>query len=336
MTGRGDYIDATDVTVEELRTALFEKSGRWSTPTALALLLTKDYPQKASDLQRVLEAQDDRLAVMAAAHLGRLGESEALPALTRAAARRGAVARRAAMRSLAIDGPEEAGTLLREVANSAEGEQDRSTAGWNVQLHALRFGQPLEQRVIAKDVDTFDVLEAGAEPVLVESLGRRELDGVLDGLGRSAPLLKVADRSGQQLRCGKQTYAVLLAADMVEEAPERVLVAPRVLAVILHHDDLEVDDWYLRHLVVSQPAGDRTTGLAVVDLDGRPVLAGGVRADDVLRFDLRAVVRPGAVAVSCAGGVVDGQIRFERFYSEQRVRRTDERMSPLRLTEDRG
>jgi HEAT repeat protein len=81
-------IDADTFTLEELRAAVFgDDSERLSKMLAVQLLGRKDYPEKLSDLRRVLldEGQSIRARHSAAIELGRMNSSEAAAALREAA-----------------------------------------------------------------------------------------------------------------------------------------------------------------------------------------------------------------------------------------------------------
>ncbi len=329
MAASSDYIGAGDLSVDELRSALFGGSDRWSPHIALSLLGRKDYPQKEADLGRILAEGEGRLPMMAAHELGRLGTPDAGRMLIRALAHGEASLRRASALNLAASGSIEARSALHQfLGDTAGSEADRQAAAWSTQLLALRLGDALDQPIVAREESTLPVQDSDARPVEAEPFAEAEAKRVIGDLAQSPLHIDHATHAAQHLRCADRDFALVFTERANQTGLDRLGGESVILAVVADQDGVEVDEWSTRYLVVSDPRDDRTVDLVVITPDGRPVMVGRGDIDGAVAFHLRTVDQPGAVAVDCVGHINADGVRFDRFVSEQRISRRGRR-APL-------
>lgn len=327
MAASSDYIGASDLSVDELRSALFDGSDRWSPQVALSLLGRKDYPQKEADLGRILTQGEGRLPVMAAQELGRLGTPGAGRTLMRSLAHDEGSLRRASALNLAASASIEARSALQQFESVAAGsEADRQASTWSTQLLALRLGDTLDQPIVTREETTLSVQDSDARPVEAEPLAEAEAKRVIGDLAQSPLHIGHATHAAQHLRCADRDYALIFTERANRTGLGRLGGESLILAVVADQDGVEVDEWSTRFLVVSDTRDDRTLDLVVITLDGRPVMVGRGDIDGAVAFALRTVDQPGAVAVDCSGHIDADGVRFDRFLSEQRISRRGERV----------
>lgn len=342
----GDFVSASDYTLEELRAAVFgeidrEKGDEDGQPgregesspvldplVAISLLSRKEYDGKRDDLRGVLfdEARDPRLRHNAAQALGRAFGSDAEPDLLEALdiaqepeVRRGLLG---ALETVGSERTLEAiGQRRPEFAESLERQ-----AAWTETLIAFRtrtdatsdLGRLPEPDLVSIKGDTFDITLRDADDEVREA--------ALGSL-RKAPDQHPIDVSADatfELDCLNQR--LLLAFDETFLANvDGPLTSKHVAAILLEHDDVESGEWLLRYYLLVQPdapeggqgeaRGERVgrTGQVFGTTTGGQIHYGGrFRVENgEIAFEIRSIERPGLRPVRIDGRLEDGQLIFE-------------------------
>jgi hypothetical protein len=324
MNGRSnpsDVFEADAYSVAELRRAVFEGVEPPARPLALALLGRKDYPEKTTDMKRLLldEKEVPRFRSMAAQILGELGTTEAVGVLRQATTVDDELVLRGVITGLQTAGNEEARAALGTLARR------RGTVG----TAARRSRAVLEHRQGAGGVE----LELPAESSLLRVSARtattidtapargKQLGEAVETARRSVPALALASEGAVSLRCGDNTFMLVLEEQLAQGRAEPAKSAKAQVGVVVRRRELERKGWDLAYHVLTRPRADGRIDVFVTDGSGRIALAGTARPRQTrVEFSLRAVARPGAFAVDLVGVYEAGKLTFSRARSSVRRR----------------
>jgi hypothetical protein len=319
-TNRNDVLDADAYSVEELRRAVLDGIEPPSRPLALALLGRKDYPQKSTDMKRLLLDANEvpRYRSMAAQILGQMGTSEAVRVLRQAITVDDDVALRGVITGLETAGNEEARAALSTLGRR------RGTVG----RAARRSRAVLEHRQGAPGVDLdvpaerfLRVSSRTATAIDIAPMRGKQLTEAVEAARQAVPALAFASEGAVSLRCGGNTFVLVLEEQLAQGRAEPATSAKAQVGAVVRRRDLERKGWELAYHVLTRPRADGKIDLFVTAGVGRVVLAGTARPRQrKVEFRLQAVARPGAVAVDLAGAYEAGKLTFSRARSSVRRR----------------
>lgn len=327
-----DIIDPEAYSVAELRTMVFKGKGVLSRPLALALLGRKAYPQKVSDLTRLLmdEEEQPRLRNMAGLLLGRAGTKAASRALERGLEVKNDLALRGVLQGLSLGGsaetPKALGRLKRR--KGIVGRVAARTAG----LLAHRFGQRGAELAPAEAEKLLRVAPSRAVPIDIASARGAQTTAAISGLAVSAPDLRLVAAGAKSMRCAGRRLLLLFDAAVEEEGMSRLRARKALVGVVAEHEELEGTGWEVKYRLLTEPQKDGSIRLLVATARGVPVCAGVARIKgEKATFSLRTVDRPGAIALDIQGTFEDGRVAFTQARSDQR-RRPSPRPTPLKAS----
>ena len=289
-------IDAGAYSVDELREALFAGRGRVGRPLALALLSRKQYPDKVSDLQKVLldEAEQPRLRALAASALGQIDTPASVGALERGLEIREPLTLRGVAKALANVGSRKHVEMLEALAREPGLVGTDVRRAVSVLTHRLKLAPPAERdEVVTIPVQTI----AESAPIRVRAAAAGEVANAI----KTLPTRTLARRGAVAMDCQGQHLVFVFdeaslgqGLDMLERGGE--------VGIVARPPGIEAMEWSARYLVWVEPQGQATFRVIVTTLDGRPVLAGrGKRRDLDAMFELAAVDVPGALPVEIQG-----------------------------------
>jgi HEAT repeat protein len=317
----GDLIDAGAYSVDELREAVFAGRGRVGRSLALALLSRKKYPDKVSDLQKVLldEAEQPRLRALAASALGQIDAPASVGALERGLETREPVTLRGVAKALANVGSRKHVEMLEALAREPGPVGTDAQRAVSVLTRRLKLAPPAERaEIMTIPVQT----TADLAPIRVRAATAGEVANAI----KTLPTRTLASRGAVAMDCqGHHLVFVFDEAslgqgiDMLERGGEVGIVArpPRI----------EATEWSARYLVSVEPHGQAKFRVIVTTLEGRPVLAGrGKRRDREATFELAAADVPGALPVEIHGRFDGQKLTFER--ARRGVQRQPSRTPP--------
>lgn len=310
----GDMIDADGYSVEELREMVFEGQGRLDRTLALGLLSRKEYPDKVSDLRKVLAnpAEQPRLRAAAASSLGQINTPAAVRALEGGLESGESLTIRAAARALANVGTRKHAEKLEELARDSgplgrDAERALSVLRRRLKTNSPEFGPidtlSVEKRREATPIRTRAASASDAAKAIKSAPGRklvRRGSISLDCQGRRLVFVFDEAAHGQGLEVGSRAEEV----GIVAEPP-----------------GIEGVAWAARYSVSVEPDEEGGFRIFATTLDGRPVLAGrGRREEGRATFELGAVDVPGALPVDIRGSFDGEKVTFDQARSGARRR----------------
>ena len=326
----GDIIDPEAYSVAELRSMVFKGKGILSRPLALSLLGRKTYPQKVSDLARLLmnEAEPPRLRNMAGQLLGRAGTKAAAQALERGLAVKDDLALRGVLQGLSLAGtadtPKALGRLKRR--KGIVGQVAARTAG----LLGYRFGQRGAELVPPEGGKLLRVVPRRAVSIDIAPARGAQATAAISELAATAPDLNLVAAGAKSMRCAGRRLLLLFDAAVRDEGIPRFRARKAVAGVVAEHEELEGTGWEVKYRLLTEPQKDGSVRLLVATARGVPVCTGVARIKgEKATFVLRTVDRPGAVALDIQGTFEDGRVAFTQARSDQR-RRPSPRPTPLK------
>jgi HEAT repeat protein len=322
-SNRKDVLDADAYSVEELRRAVLDGVEPPSRPLALALLGRKDYPQKSTDMKRLLldEKEVPRYRSMAAQILGQMGTSEAVRALRQAITIDDDVALRGVIAGLQTAGSEDARAALSTLGRR------RGTVGRAARRSRAVLEHRQGERGVELDVPAersmLRVSSRTATAIDIASMRGKQLDEAVEAARQAVPALAFASEGAVSLRCGGNTFVLVLEEQLAQGRAEAAASAKAQVGVVVRRRDLERKGWELAYHVLTRPRADGKIDLFVTSGVGRVVLAGTARPRQTrVEFRLQAVASPGAVAVDLAGVYEAGKLTFSRARSSVRRRQS--------------
>jgi len=340
----GDFISASDYSVDELREVVFEERGGKGTEAgepgeqdgsvgeldplvAISLLARKEYDGKREDLRAVVfdESRDQRLRHNAAVAFGRAfgtqAEATLLEALEDAEEPE---LQRGLLRALGDVGGEETLEAIAQRRGTFAGSLGRE-ADWTETLVAFRTR-----------TDAASEVGRLPEPDLVSFEGRpfdiacREVDdelreAVLSSLRTAQRDLPIDVREDAIFTLDGLNQDLLVVLDgAFREAAGRPLTSKQVAGALLELEDVESGVWTPQYYLFVQPdapeegeaqqgeQAGRTGQLYVTTTGGRIHYGGPFRVEDgTLAFEIRAVERPDLRPLRIEGRLVEGDIVFE-------------------------
>jgi hypothetical protein len=268
-----DLIDGSRYSVDELRRAVLEGSGSLSRQMALALLRTKDYPEKTKDLERLLldEREVPRLRNLAAQLLGDMATPAAIRALERGAEAQDELALRGVVSGLARANARAADSLLRKMV-------DRG--GLVGELAARARGRVAKDEVSA----TKNLTPEGADEkrkfktlwstIRVKAAPASERKAALTVRSQAATNQPLATQGNALLECEGPPWMFVPSKDLVAD-PGILLKGPRPVGVLFRQMVDEVVGWRPRYDITTERLDDKTFSIAVVTTgSARPFLVG--------------------------------------------------------------
>ncbi|HJQ33107.1 MAG TPA: HEAT repeat domain-containing protein [Pyrinomonadaceae bacterium] len=337
MSDSADMIGGKPYGVEELRSIVFGGAGdeRVSREVALGLLGRKDYPEKVADFERVLA--DDReapgLRTAAAVELGRVGSDAALDALVRHADVKHDLVARGVLNGLRhINSPralEVAARRLETPQGGARSALARSKK-WTAALLAFRHGVKgfdlsLPKRFRRVKVDPERAQQIRVSPPTSETLAKSLQDLATNPLG-----IELARERAVEMHCGDRELVFLFNRELSKQPGTRLFEEKAVVGLVAVRYTVEVDTYSTKYGVLVQPSQDDVLQILVTTTKGAVVLSGtGRPSGERVNFNLKAVDRPGVVAMEIEGAYTAEGLRFERAVSELH-RRRPQLVPPLR------
>jgi hypothetical protein len=322
----GDFVEADQYQLDELRAAAFGESTSLSRQLAVALLGRKEYPNKVDDLERLLANEDEepRLRIMAATELGRMGTPPAVERLSAALEVREPRVLQSVVDAAAATGDPEALRRVRTLRRRTQ-ESLAGAADWGAQLLALKSGGRSRPLPAPPKRSLMSVNEKRAEPAKVRKLDDAAAERVIADVSAGLLKLDLSTRSALRARCGPRDLALLFTRPFLEDVPAALRGRTIALAVT-ELDHVEYESWEVRYLVVAQPTAGEIE-LHALSVSGELAFFGQatLRDDGSVEFSMQSVDRPDAVPAVLAGTFADGRLRIERFESEPTGRR---RVSP--------
>jgi hypothetical protein len=307
MTDTNHHTDADlielhpdDFSVEDLRAVLFEGSERLPKVFALSLMRRKDYPDMVADLERVVVDESETAATRrhAAIELARVGSSEAVSALRRAAA---------------VENPAVRETVVRHLAGIPGGLETArpSVAAWQAKLAAVRQGAPEGRMIVPTPERLLTIDPRAVVEVGVESLAPQEVQRAVEHAA-GAEAEQSAAEGALAFRARDTSVLFLPSVRRPPTAIEALLQGPAVLGSVLVRHTEEVDHWEVAFHVIAQPSEgkDNENGIDifVVKPWGDLTFFGRATTEDpdgdrAFRFRMSAVEAPGAFPIDVAGRI---------------------------------
>lgn len=329
MSDSADAISARPYTVERLRRIVFGGAGdeRLSRDVALGLLGRKDYPEKVADFERLLadEGEAPRLRTAAAVELGRVGSDEALEALARHADVKHDLVARGVLNGLRHISSPRALEVAARRTERPQGETRSPLARserWTAALLAFRHGAPdfdlsLPKRYRFAQVDPARAQEIGVAPPRPDALSRALRDLTVNALG-----VELSPERAVEMRCGERELMLLFNRELVEREGLRLFERKAVVGVVAVRHTVEGDNYSTKYGVLAQPSKGKELRILVTTTKGVVVLAGSGRlSGDQIKFKVKAVDRPGVVAMEVEGAYTAEGVRLTRALSELKRRR---------------
>jgi len=314
----GDMIDGRRYSVAQLRAAVFKGGGKLARPLALALLGRKNYAQKLADLRKLMlnEKETPRLRNMAAQFLGQMGTSAALKALERGLAVKDELTLRGVLHGLGLAGSDKTRQALQPL------KRRQGIVGRTAERTDRRLGYRTATSAAPDRAATPPALlqlgRGATLPIEVKPARGRPVSDALGALSKAGKIAELVADGAVSLRCGDRDMLFLF----TRAAGGPTLPAQQtVLGVVAARERLEGEEWRVNYILVADPEEDRSRRLQVTTARGTPVFAGAARLSrGGATFELRAVDRPGAVAVDIKGTYEKGRLTFTQAKSGQRRR----------------
>jgi hypothetical protein len=329
MSDDADVIGGQAYGVEELRRIVFGGASDERVPreVALGLLGRKDYPDKVADFERVLadEGEAPSLRTSAAVELGRVGSDAALEALVRHADVKHDLVARGVLKGLRhINSPRALEVAARRLETRPAGPRAAlpRTEKWTAALLAFRQGvrgfdlsRPKRPRFVR--VDPERAQEIKVAPATPETLAQSLRDLAANPLG-----IELAREGAVEMRCDNRELVFLFNRELVEQGMPRLFERKAVAGIVAVRYTVEGDNYSTKYGVLVQPAKGGELNLLVTTTNGVIVLSGsGKPSGDQVKFKLKAVDRPGVVAMEIEGAYSTAGLRLERAVSELHRRR---------------
>lgn len=314
--GFRDVIDAEAYSVDELREAAFEGSGRLSRPLALSLLGRKRYPDKVQDLERLLtnEQEMPRMRAMAAQFLGEIGSADAISVLERGLETREGVALRAVAMALGNAGTREHVSSLESLARRPDPVGKAAQRALDVLASRLEGADPArgrseEARLPLRETQQTTRIDVEEPP---ESEVREA--------ARGAPSRRLSRESALSLRCQGRDLMLLFTEDSLQRGLGMFETGAEV-GIVMERGRVETTSWEQRYRVVVEPRADREFDVVVTTHDARVVLRGRgqVRGNEA-RYEMGAIDAPGALPVEIRGRFDGRRLTMEEARSGVRRR----------------
>ena len=328
MSARRDPPDAMHAeafSVAELRRMVFEGNGPLATPLALMLLGRKSYPEKASDLERLLmdEAAPPRIRNSAALELGRLGTPDAVAALERGLALDDDLALRGVLEALAL-------VRIEHLPTGVDALIDR---GGPVGQAARRTSALIAHRLGIAGPSLGTPAPAATNAIEVHAADAHEVDTAIAALGKAVPGLRLLREGASVLQCGGPPLMFLPCGDGSDWIDvRRWMHRTAEVGVVAVLNTRELRHWALRYRVMIEPAAGDGIRIVVSTTKGQVVLEGSARIDGQhTTFEIRSAVDPGSLSIAIDGVVDQGRVRFTAARSSLHRLPSP---SPLRLDQD--
>jgi hypothetical protein len=320
-----DAINAEAFSVAELRRMVFEGEGPLATPLALMLLGRKSYPEKATDLERLLmdEAAPPRIRNSAALELGRLGTPDAVAALERGLTLND---------DLGLRGVLEALSLVR-IERVPAGIDDLIDRGGPVGQAARRTSALIAHRLGIAGPSLANPVPTATNAMEVHAADPKEVETAIAALGKAAPGLRLLREGASMFQCGGPPLMFLPCGDGGDWIDvRRFMYRTAEVGVVAVLNTREFRHWALRYRVVIEPAAGDGIRIVVSTTKGQVVLEGSARIDGQhTTFEIRSVADPGSLSIELDGVVDQGRVRFTAARSSLHRRPSP---SPLRLDQD--
>jgi hypothetical protein len=338
MSDDADMFGGQPLGVEELRRIAFggQVNERVPREVALGLLGRKDYPDKIADFERVLadDAEAPSVRSAAAVELGRVGSDEALEALVRHSDVRHDLVARGVLNGLRqINSPRSLEVIARRTGER-RGAAPRSALArsekWTEALLAFRqgvvgFDISLPKRHRFVQVDPGRAQEIRVAPAAPETLIKS-----LQELSANPFGIEPSRERAVEMRCGDRELVFLFNRELVEQDGLRLFERKAVAGIVAVRYTVEGGAYSTKYGVLVQPSKSDELKILVTTTKGAVVLSGAGRlSGGEVKFKLKAVDRPGVVAIEIEGAYTADGLRFERAVSELH-RRRPQLVPPLR------
>lgn len=291
MKQSGDFIDAAQFSVGDLREALFGRNPEVSPLLAVNLLARKSYPEKLSDLARLLEdsTQPSQVRHNAALELSKMPGEEPQAVLRAHAETGDPFVRRGVSAALARYGKPGLAELLG----------------------AGGFVLPEKSYLAYPDPARAEKIEIGAPPAISMTSIARQISALL-------PAVEFKPVLAQRLQCRqRETVFALNAAASAETVRSS---ASSLIGLVLERFHVEVDRWEARYFVGAR----RTKSVDELDVfvatpAGQVIAAGTARlTGDDADFEIATLDIPGIVPFSITGRYRGGRLTIDEATSDTR------------------
>ena len=302
MKQSGDFVNAAQFSVGELREALFGRNPQISPALAVNLLAKKAYPEKLSDLTRVLDdaTLPPQVRHNAALELSKMPGSKVRAVLRAHAEAEDPFVRRGVSAALAKFG---------EPAATAE-----STPQGLAQLLAgEKFTLPEKSGLAHPDPGRAEKIDIEEAPPISVGAITRQISAALPGVDFK-PVL------AQRLKCQRRETVLALNAAASAEAVRSN--ASSIIGVVMERFRSEADHWEARYFVGARRAKSRDElDVFVASLTGQVIAAGTARLKgNEGGFEIATLDIPGIVPFVIRGRYQNGRVTIDQATSDTKAR----------------
>ena len=305
-TGKGGLKLLRDIVAG--RDATFPRSR------AMDLLQATDFPNKHRDLQAVLENEEEAAEIryLAAIHLGKMAIPAALDILVRNRHVRNERVLTGVMRALGRIGNASTLEAIETARTHATGAA-ATQAAFAARLIAHRAGveEPEARAAEATDPPEHDL--QCARPFRILRADNEDAERCLRSLGAQPFGIEFSEHPMYRVVCGRNNWMILFNREYSHAGTVETLRKRKGFVGVVALRSEATRLYSVAYLILSSPISDEDekVSIQIYRPNGKLTLRGTAEVvEDWVRFSIRAVSQPGAIAVKIEGTFADGRLNL--------------------------